>query len=205
MQMLGAAGIPLAKDGSRAADTNNPNGYFELDAVTRIRENTHFLEAAVGHAIKVVAPLLVFLPAEYQYTVLFVERDLEEVLESQRVMLARSRSVGEPLGVEANSKDDVLLRAYSTLLDRAKRWIARHPHVNALWLSHSSLMRDPAAAGSSMLRFLIDEGAWCTSSGATAPEASPVSFEARVAAMARVVDPALHRQQAARDTRGTSD
>ena len=89
MQMLEAAGLEVATDGRRIADSDNPKGYFELDAVKRLQEDSSFLQTVVGQAVKVVSPLVPFLPSEYDYRIISMERDLDEVLASQRVMLDR--------------------------------------------------------------------------------------------------------------------
>ena len=62
LPMLEAAGLEVATDGRRLADSDNPKGYFELDAVKRLRADSSFLEAAIGQAVKVVSPLVPFLP-----------------------------------------------------------------------------------------------------------------------------------------------
>ena len=88
-QMLEAAGFEIASDGRRVADPDNPRGYYELDAVKRLRQDTSCLAAAVGRAVKIVALLLPALSRDYDYRVIFVERELDEVLASQRAMLDR--------------------------------------------------------------------------------------------------------------------
>ena len=89
MQMLVAAGLEAASDARRIQDDDNPHGYFELEAVKRIRQDASFLGGVVGKALKVVAPLLPSLPNKFDYAVVFLERDLSEVLASQSAMLSR--------------------------------------------------------------------------------------------------------------------
>jgi hypothetical protein len=100
MQMLEAAGLEIASDALRAADADNPRGYYELEAVKRIRDDDSFLGECVGRVVKIVAPLLPSLPEEYDYRIVFMERDLAEVLASQREMSCgakqRSRSLRFP-------------------------------------------------------------------------------------------------------------
>ena len=55
MQMLEAAGFEIATDGRRVADQDNPKGYYELDAVRRLREDASCLDEAVGRAVKIIA------------------------------------------------------------------------------------------------------------------------------------------------------
>ncbi len=87
MQMLAATRLPVLTDGKREADNDNPKGYFELEAATRLRQDRDWLKEAKGKVVKIVAQLLPFLPKEHAYRVVFMERDLNEVLKSQQVML----------------------------------------------------------------------------------------------------------------------
>src|SRR5215468_203263 len=87
MQMLHAGGIRVLTDGERAADTDNPRGYFEFERVKQTKRDPSWLPVARGMAVKMISQLLYDLPASEQYRVLFLERDMEEVLRSQEKML----------------------------------------------------------------------------------------------------------------------
>src|SRR5262245_20267166 len=89
MQMLDRGGIPAVTDRLRAADEDNPRGYYEFEAVKRTKQDASWLPAARGRAVKLVSSLLYDLPNSEAYRVLFMQRDMDEVLESQEKMLAR--------------------------------------------------------------------------------------------------------------------
>lgn len=91
MQMLSAGGLSCLTDGCREADENNLKGYFEYEKTKHLREDHSWLLEAQGKAVKVIAQLLPFLPdiLELHYRVIFMERDLDEIILSQRAMLAR--------------------------------------------------------------------------------------------------------------------
>jgi len=91
MQLLAAAGFPILKDDIRAADTHNPRGYFEYTPVKRLHLDNSWLPTAAGKAVKVVSPLLGFLPTNLAYRAILVERSLTEVVDSQAEMLRCSR------------------------------------------------------------------------------------------------------------------
>ena len=55
-----------------------------------ISKNKAWLEEAKGKVVKVISHLLFELPARYNYKVVFMERDLNEVLMSQHRMLVRN-------------------------------------------------------------------------------------------------------------------
>src|SRR5919108_6386357 len=89
MKMLSAGGMDLLTDGERQPDDQNPNGYFELEAVKGLDkgENPAWLADARGKAVKIISFLLTWLPETYDYRVIFMDRDIEEILRSQSKML----------------------------------------------------------------------------------------------------------------------
>ncbi len=89
MQMLAAGGLPILSDGRRTADEDNPQGYFEYEPVKHLHENADWLNDARGQVVKVVAPFLTHLPQDRDYRIVFIERNMEEVLASQGEMLVR--------------------------------------------------------------------------------------------------------------------
>jgi hypothetical protein len=183
MQMLEAAGLEVATDSRRIADSDNPNGYYELDAVKRLREDSSFLKSVVGRVVKVVAPLMPFLPPEYDYRVISMERDLDEVLASQRVMLDR-RGNSEV----RQSEDEALARAYRRQLEKVNLWLAGQANIRACFVSHRLALRSPMEVSVTVLTFLVETGAFgTTANGSEARELVQTR-------MAAVVDPDLHRQ-----------
>ena len=102
MKMLIAGGLPALTDGLRVADENNPKGYFELEQVKQLPEgDTGWVQTARGKAVKVISYLLESLPGEVSYRVIFMQRDLDEVLLSQKRMLDRD---GKPEGMPMTSR-----------------------------------------------------------------------------------------------------
>ncbi len=87
MRMLAAGGVPMVMDEHRPADEHNPHGYFEDQRVLRLARESAWVEEARGKAVKVVSRLLPYLPAQFEYRVLFMQRDLLEVYDSQQAML----------------------------------------------------------------------------------------------------------------------
>jgi len=87
MQMLAAGGLPPLVDDRRDADESNPKGYFELEKVKRLPSENDWLAEGQAKAIKIVAPLVPFLPQGFDYRVIFMQRDMDEVLRSRHSML----------------------------------------------------------------------------------------------------------------------
>jgi len=172
MQMLAAGGMPVLCDDARPADADNPRGYFESAAVKASARDVSWLAEAEGRAVKVISHLLRHLPERGSggYRVVLVRRNLTEVLASQRVMLRRR-------GLEPSPGEDARLAALFAreLAELPARLDAR---VDVTWIcvEYGQLLREPAAEACRLAQHL-----------GAALDAS---------AMARCVDPALHRQRA---------
>lgn len=139
MQMLRAGGLPLLCDDARPADADNPAGYFEYAPVLRSARDTSWVVDARGRAVKVIAPLLRHLPASHEYRVLRMRRDLVEVIESQRRMLARrGRATADGL---ASGRLAAIFAAQEA---EVAAWLATQSRFRVLDVSHGALLADPA-------------------------------------------------------------
>jgi hypothetical protein len=156
MQMINAGGLPALTDDVRAGDDDNPRGYFELEAVKKTKTDSSWLADAEGHVVKLVHLLLYDLPAERSYRVVFMKRDLREVIRSQSIMLERRSSEG------ANLSDEQLIKAYEGQLQRVETWLAEQLNFRVLYISYNRLMEQAAEAAAEVNRFLgggLDEEA----------------------------------------------
>lgn len=148
MQMLGAGGVPILADDRRAADPDNPRGYYEFEPVLRLRSDRSWLELAVGKAVKIVHMLLMELPTDYDYRVILMRRDLAEVIRSQRIMLERS---GRPLPPLEPAR---LAQVYENQLATVRRWLDERPAFRVLEVPYRELIADPATHASRIADFL---------------------------------------------------
>lgn len=191
MQLLVASGLEAATDELRPADPDNPLGYFELAAVRRIRDDAGFLAACRGRVVKIVAPLLFALPPGLPARVLFVERDLAEVMASQRAMLARRPADGSETGRAPVAEPDeaALLRGFEAVVARAHAWGAALDAPPMLFVSHRALLVDSRREIERIADFLAQTGRGASDPSGRARRA------AACAAMEAVVDPGLHRQR----------
>jgi len=169
MQMLQAGGMKLLTDEQRPADLNNPRGYLEYEAVKRSGTDVSWLELAGGRAVKVIHLLLRHLPANRQYRVIFLLRDLQEVIASQRAMLRAGGQIG------ARITDDELAGVFEQQLVEVRRWLAERSNFRVLYVNYCDVLSNPSAAAQNISLFL--EG-WLD-----------------VSAMASVVDRTLYHQR----------
>jgi hypothetical protein len=178
MQMLAAGGMPLLADDARPPDPDNPRGYFEFGPVKRPAGAVDWVAAAAGKAVKVIHVLLPNLPAGYQYRVLFMHRDVREVLASQQAMLRRLGRRG------ADLPPGRLAELFSQQLRQVREWLATQPHFSLLDVEYRRVVEDPAGESRRANQFLgghLDE-----------------------AKMAAAVDPAFYRQRTAGGCEGDS-
>ncbi|MCS6865158.1 MAG: sulfotransferase [Gemmataceae bacterium] len=135
MQLLAAGGIPTLTDHIRTPDPDNPRGYYEFERVKKVKTDRTWLPDARGKAVKMVSQLLFDLPTDENYRVLFMERDLDEVLISQEKMLAR-------LGRPAANRHE-LKQAFLWHLNRVHKWLLEQPNFAVLRVAYADLVTHP--------------------------------------------------------------
>jgi hypothetical protein len=148
MQMLAAGGMQVITDGQRPADQHNPRGYFELEAVKHTRTDHSWLAHAEGKAVKVVHLLLLHLPVDREYRVIFMQRDLTEIIASQRAMLQQQ---GRPT---ANLTDSKLAEIFGNQLSQVRQWLSQSPNFRVLHLQHRDVIEIPLSAAQEIATFL---------------------------------------------------
>lgn len=149
MKMLEAGGIPPITDDLRAADPDNPKGYYEFERVKQLdKGDISWVPEAQGKAIKVISALLKYLPADQQYQVIFLRRHMAEILASQRKMLVRR---GEDPG---KMDDEQMAALFEKHLQQVEQWLAEQPGISTLYLHYSDVMVDPEDASEQIAAFL---------------------------------------------------
>jgi hypothetical protein len=149
MKMLEAGGLVAITDEVRTADEDNPRGYFEDERVKDLgqMEDRSWLRSARGKVIKVVSSLLQYLPDENLYKVVFMRRNLHEVLASQAKMLDRR-------GESSETSDDELLGMYESHLEKVEFQLRYRSWFDVLYVDYRSVLEDPATAARRINEFL---------------------------------------------------
>ena len=169
MRMLENGGMDLLTDRARAADEDNPRGYFEFEPVRDLARDASWMPSARGKAVKIISHLLYHLPPGERYRIILLQRDMGEVLVSQRKMLERRGTAGDA-GV-----DSILAEKYAAHLRNVVSWITNQKHIALLTVQYTEILADPREAAERMRDFLD----------------LPLDTEA----MAASVDPALYRNR----------
>ena len=147
MQVLSAGGVPVLTDGRRPADAANPRGYFEYEKVKRLTADNTWLAEARGRAVKVIAQLLPFLPPGPRYRVLFLRREMTEVIRSQAAML-------QGLGAPAVGDPGALAAAFERHLAAAEEFLRRQPRTTTETVEYRDLVTDPGPVITRVVGFL---------------------------------------------------
>jgi len=149
MKMLDAAGIPIMTDAVRTADIDNPKGYFEYERVKDLEKDSDrsWVRDARGKALKVISFLLKDLPDDNAYRIVFMRRDIDEVLASQNKML-------EHRGEQDPTDDETMAEAYRNHLAAVRIMARRKRNWSIVEVRYDEAIRDPAKVARLVNAFL---------------------------------------------------
>jgi len=170
MRMLDVGGLPVLSDNVRTPNEDNPMGYYEFERVKKMPDGDfEWLKDAAGQVVKVLAVLLTHLPDKYSYKVLFMRRNMEEMLDSQRAMLVRRGEVTDRVD------DHEMARLFEEHLIDLYAWMDAKSNVRYLEVDYNAVLNDPFYWVEKVQQFL--------------------DIKLDVPGMISVVDPALYRQR----------
>ena len=148
MRMLEAGGMRILKDEIRKADEDNPAGYYEFEKVKELKKDPSWLENAKGKAVKIISSLLEHLPERYIYKIIFIHRNMEEILDSQRQMLIRR---GEPTD---EVSDEKIGKMFLKHLQKIEERLNKQSNMDVLTIHYNEILKEPAKHGEIINRFL---------------------------------------------------
>ncbi len=147
MSMLESGGMPVLVDQVRAADIDNPRGYYEYEPVKKLKVDSSWVASACGKAVKMVYLLVYDLPPDVAYRILVMHRNIDEVLASQRVMLSR-------LGKSQSVDDAIMARLFRNHLVKFAEWARERPNISVLDVDYNEMVADPGSVARSVADFL---------------------------------------------------
>jgi hypothetical protein len=149
MRMLDQGGVPALTDHVRAADPSNPKGYYEYEPVKHTKEDPTWLVGAIGKAVKMVHVLLLDLPPTYAYRVIFMHRNIDEIIQSQNTMLER-------LGKKSDDMPkDRLTSIFRSQTDDVLRYVRRRSNqFSLLEMDYNALIEQPLPQAETVSLFL---------------------------------------------------
>ena len=147
MRMLEAGGMDVAVDDIREADEDNPKGYYELEKVKEIKNDYSWLDNVQGKVVKMVSMLLYELPSNRKYNVIFMKRDIDEILASQRTMLQRK-------GNRSDINDEELGKLFNRHLEEIANWLAGQKNMRVFYINYKNVIEDPRKIAQVINHFL---------------------------------------------------
>ncbi len=148
MKILEAGGLEILTDHQRTADDDNPKGYYEFERVKQLPDrDTEWVAQAQGKVVKIISFLLQHLPTQYSYKIIFMRRNIAEILASQRQMLLRR---GETAGLE----DQQMAETFQEHLKRVRVWLKNQTNMQVLYVDYNNLIKAPAGQIQSVYDFL---------------------------------------------------
>ena len=169
MKILDEGGLETVQDNIRQADIDNPNGYYEFEKVKKIKQDSSWLPETQGKVFKMVSMLLFHLPPTYKYKLVFMRRNIDEMLTSQTKMLKRLNKPGPPV------TDEQISALFTKHLDDFGVWVGKQANIELIYIWYSDLMQQPCVETGRINQFL--------------------GGSLNVAKMAAVVDPTLYRNR----------
>ncbi|MDV4166497.1 sulfotransferase family protein [Rhodovulum sp. FJ3] len=170
MRMLEAGGISPVVDGERKANADNPMGYYEFEPVKALKEDSSWVADSTGHAVKVIYKLVYDLPNNVPYRIVFMQRDIEEVLSSQEKMMRRDGLDPDTIG------RDLLYNLFQTDVMDFRRWAEVQGNIQIMYADYRRMVDEPEEMSRHIAEFLDQD--------------------LDIQAMASVVDPDLYRNRA---------
>lgn len=169
MRMIEQGGMPALVDHLRTADDDNPNGYYEFEPVKKTKQDPTWVPGGVGKVVKMVHLLLLDLPLDFQYRVVFMRRHLDEVVKSQNVMLERHGDTTDDLPRER------LIEIYRLQIKKVADYVDQHPdQFEMIEIDYNEMLRNPQPQAE-LVSDLVDG--------------------LNIEAMVEVVDPKLYRNR----------
>jgi len=136
LKMLESGGLETFTDNIRLPDEDNPKGYYEFERVKQLEKDKVWLNDAKGKAVKVISALLKYLPSEYVYKVIFMQRDMREILCSQRKMLTRRGELSDKV------PDEELKEMFQLHLEKVREWLAKQSNFDVIYINYNEIVQN---------------------------------------------------------------
>ncbi len=148
MQMLATGGLTPLTDQIREADTDNPRGYYEWENIKKIPVNPSLIAEAEGKVVKVISSLLMHLPLNHEYRIVFMRRPLSQVVASQAEMIQRRGNPGPKSSMVA------MQGALETHSRGIVAWLRGRSSMAVHWVDYPDLISDPLKQARQVATFL---------------------------------------------------
>ncbi len=136
-KVVEAGGMDRVTDTIRKPNEDNPHGFYVYEKVKEIKEDNGWLKETRGKAFKMISQLLYDMPSNESYKVIFMKRNMNEILASQKKMLER----------RGNNKDDIsdekMGEFFSKHLSKIMEWMDERKYMDILYINYSDILENP--------------------------------------------------------------
>lgn len=133
MSLFEKAGFEILQDGVRQTDIHNPKGYYEFEKVKTLASNHDWLDLAQGKVVKIVSEILPALPMNFQYRIIFMRRNLDEIIASQNKMLS----------LDSITKSLTLKQSLIQHLALIEKFLQDHQNIKVQYINYNNLLMKP--------------------------------------------------------------
>ncbi len=148
MKILEAGGVEIVTDNIRQANEDNPHGYYEYEKVKEVKEDASWLKETRGKAFKMISQLLYDLPSNESYKVIFMKRNMGQILASQKKMLERR-------GNDKNEiSDERMGEFFHKHLSKIMEWMDERKYMDVLYINYNDILENPGGQIKILNRFL---------------------------------------------------
>jgi hypothetical protein len=129
MKMLEAGGLPVLVDADNPSTDNHPGGRYEYKLARMMSKGANeWITDAKGKVVKILLHSLYNLPDTFQYKVVFMQRNIYEVIASQTKM-----------GIL--SGNDYI---YTNMILQFNHWLKSKTTIEILFVNYNDLMKQSA-------------------------------------------------------------
>ena len=151
MGILEKAGFSLLQDGLRAADESNPKGYYELEGIKHLAEAPQSFSAENEQVVKVVAPLLRYLPPENSYRLIWMQRPIIEIIISQEKMKGNIKLQNFPYQLAMQMEEEQ---------KRISQWVGSQVNMEIKQFAYQDFLENTEQAITSLASYLEGDYLW---------------------------------------------
>ena len=144
MQMISKSGISILTDEIRIADHSNPKGYYEYEPVKKLAADNSWMDQAQGKCVKIIAQLIPFIKKGLKYKIIYMDRNLDEVLVSQNVMLGKKDQPVNPAIAEVFKKQ----------VEGIMKFMNESPDVEKIIINYKETIENPEATAIKVAEFI---------------------------------------------------
>lgn len=148
MDIIRAGGIEPYYDVDRVPNEFNPNGFYETTKVSNIYLDNSFISECVNKCVKIASNSLTWItPNAYNYKVIFMRRDINEIIQSRIKIYKKrgSKEANEPLGWHLYVHKDALNKSLDFLKEN---------NIDYIEINYNDLILNPKLEIEKLIKFI---------------------------------------------------